>query len=88
LTTALALFGKEEKERVGGGGSGGGSSVARMRDVAGKLRLSTGDALDFVIPDMGADWYEFPGFAIYPLRSLFPPINLARYIGKLRGWPG
>ena len=82
--TALALYGKEEKEKASGGSglSGIGSGFGRVRDVPGKLRVPWGDPLEFVVPDMGNEWYEFPGFAIYPIRALLPPINVARYVGE------
>jgi len=85
IYAALALFGKEEKEKSSSFGSSGfgSSGMGRRVDVPGKLRLPTSvDPLEFVIPDMETDLYTFQGFAIYPLRSLLPPINLARCIGE------
>jgi len=92
---ALVLYGRVEKEKSsssgGGGGGGSGSSssgssgLGKMVDIPGKLKLPKeegGHGLDFVVPDMGADWLQFPEFVIYIIRSLLPPVNLARYIGK------
>jgi len=77
------LYGKEEKEKgYSGSGFNGGSGLGKRLDVAGKLRIPMKEPLEFIISDMSTGMYNLQGFVIYPLRSLLPPLNLARYLGK------
>jgi len=89
----LVLFDKEDKDNkdrgpeynpwVIPGEKEGGILIAKPpRSVPGKFRVPGRDPVEFFVQDMAADWHQFPDFALYPLRSLLPPENLSRFIGK------